>query len=165
MDFIRKQHPLQTKGKRKPRSSCCGAVMKRVKKKSPLRFLFLLHRMAELRYVLKSKAMALSSQFFISFSLSQSRYRELRPFDVIVLHYIVGPLHAAFLVKRHSAFVGDQIDRDVLFTAGQLMGGFYQAFADAPAGIIPVHPQIGDVEPIAAPQSVPWGTGSQGRYA
>ena len=50
MDFIRKQHPLQTKGKRKPRSSCCGAVMKRVKKKSPLRFLFLLHRMAELRY-------------------------------------------------------------------------------------------------------------------
>ena len=67
---------------------------------------------------------------------------------MIVLHHIVGFFHAALFVERYGVFVGDQIHRDVLFTAGQLMSGFHQALADSLAGIIPVHSQIGDVEPI-----------------
>ena len=67
---------------------------------------------------------------------------------VIVLHHIVCFFHAALFVEEHGAFVCNQKDCDDLFSAGQLMSGFHQALADSLAGIIPVHSQIGDVEPI-----------------
>lgn len=67
---------------------------------------------------------------------------------MIVLHYVVGLFHAAFFIEGHGVFIGDQIYRDVLLAPGQLMRGLHQAPADALVGIVPIHPQIGDIEPI-----------------
>ena len=67
---------------------------------------------------------------------------------MIVLHHVLSLLHAAFFIERHGFFVGDQINGDVLLPARQLMGGPHQTPADALVGEIPVHAQIGDVQPV-----------------
>ena len=38
---------------------------------------------------------------------------------MIILHDVLRLLHAQLFIERHRFFVGDQLDRDVLFSTGQ----------------------------------------------
>lgn len=75
-------------------------------------------------------------------------HRKSRPLDLIVLHYILSLLHAELLVKSDRIIVGDQINRDVLLPACDLMGACHQAPADAVSLVGSVYAQIRDVKPV-----------------
>lgn len=55
---------------------------------------------------------------------SRSLNFERGPLDFIVLHHIAGPFHAQFFVKRNSVLIRHKVDRDVLFSPGNLMRFF-----------------------------------------
>lgn len=67
---------------------------------------------------------------------------------MVVLHHVLGFFHPEPLIKGDRFFVGDQVDRDVLFAARHFVSSLHQALAYAFAHMVPVNAQIGHIEPV-----------------
>ena len=67
---------------------------------------------------------------------------------MIVLHHIIGTLHADLFIKRDRVFIGDQVYRDILFTAGKFMCHLHQLRRDALPLKVPVYSQIRNIQPV-----------------
>ena len=68
---------------------------------------------------------------------------------MVILHHFIGTLHPELFIERHRIFIGDEVYRDVLLSAGKLMGSLHQPGGDSLTFVVPVNTQVGDIKPVA----------------
>ena len=77
-----------------------------------------------------------------------SLYCKFCPFDFVILHYVYRFLHAKFLIETNRILIGNQINRNILLAARNVMRCFHEPSADPTPCVCSVYSQIRYIKPI-----------------